>query len=70
MIKISNNKGFTLIEIIMVVSVIAILAAIAIPSFSAFRVRAWNSAAMSDLKNIKTLQESFFIEREIGRAHV
>jgi type IV pilus assembly protein PilA len=52
-----NQKGFTLIELLIVIAIIAILAAIAIPQFSAYRMRAYNASAVSDLGNL-TLQEA------------
>ena len=60
-----GEKGFTLIELLIVVAIIGILAAIAIPQFSAYRQKAYNSAAQSDLKNLKTNMEAFMADNQV-----
>jgi type IV pilus assembly protein PilA len=57
-----NEKGFTLIELMIVIAIIGILAAIAIPQFSAYRARSYNAAAMSDVRNLMTAQEAYFVD--------
>ena len=57
------KKGFTLIELMIVVAIIAILATIAVPSYQGYIVRARNTAAQALLKQMALAQESLNVDR-------
>src|SRR3712207_3317544 len=56
------RKGFTLIELVIVVVIIGILAAIAIPKFEFTKGKANVSAIKSDLRNLMSAQESYYYD--------
>lgn len=60
-----NMKGFTLIELMIVVAIIGILAAIAIPNFLNYQCKAKQSEAKSNLGNIRTVEEAYYAEHNV-----
>jgi prepilin-type N-terminal cleavage/methylation domain-containing protein len=61
-----NQKGFTLIELMIVIAIIGILAAIAIPNFISYRKRSYNTAANSDMKNVYTASQAYYTDHPTG----
>lgn len=61
---IAERRGFTLIELMIVVLIISILASISIPVFHDFTCRARQSEARSSLALLAKCQEAYFIEHE------
>jgi len=69
-LRLRAEGGFTLIELLVVIAIIGILAAIAIPQFSAYRRRGYDSDAKSNVKNASTSQEAYFTDQNTYSAAI
>lgn len=56
----ANEKGFTLIELMIVIAIIGILAAVAIPNFIAYRDKAFCSSAEADANAVAATLADYF----------
>ena len=58
-----NKKGFTLVELLIVIAIVAILAAIAIPAYNSYVQRARRTDAITALEQVRGAQEMWRAER-------
>jgi type IV pilus assembly protein PilA len=59
-----SPQGFTLIELLVVMAIVSILTAIAVPQYDAYKKRSFDLRAATDLHNIATAEEAYFMDNE------
>ncbi len=61
----AGQRGFSLVELMIVVAIIGILAALAVPRFQMFQAKARQSEAKNNLSHIFTLEHSYFGDNDV-----
>ena len=59
-----KNYGFTLIELLVTMTIIGVLASVAIPQYTSYKQRAFDSLALSDLRNVALAEEAYFTDED------
>jgi type IV pilus assembly protein PilA len=63
--SVKSNKGFTLVEIMIVVVIIGLLAAMAIPAFQKVRASSQDKAVLNNLRQISSAADQYFLEKGV-----
>ena len=64
--NINSNKGFTLVEIMIVVVIIGLLAAMAIPAFQKVRASKLDKAVSKNLRQLSDAADQYFLENGVS----
>lgn len=62
--SVADSRGFTLVELLIVVAIIAILASIAMPQYARHKEKTYRAGMVSDARNISKVLEIFFIDNQ------
>ena len=60
-----NDRGFTLLELLVVTAIVGILASIAIPQYASYRSRGVDSKVASIVRNVATGEEAYFASNRV-----
>ena len=64
--KHTHNKGFTLVEIMIVVVIIGLLAAMAIPAFQKVRSSSQDKAVLNNVRQLASAADQYFLENGVN----
>lgn len=68
--KNTSKKGFTLVEIMIVVVIIGLLAAMAIPAFQKVRTDSRTSAVVNDARQLASAAQQYMLEQNVTEVTV
>ena len=66
----SSKKGFTLVEIMIVVVIIGLLAAMAIPAFQKVRTSSQDKAVTNNMRQLGAAADQYFLEQGVASAQI